>query len=306
MNLDHLKTFREVVRLGSFSEVAKKLTITQPAVSFQIQKLEHELGMRLLDRSRRDITLTAAGRRLLSFAESVGAERERLGHDLEQMRDEVSGELIVSASTIPGEFLLPGLLAKFKGMHPGVKVQVDISDSMTVISGVQNNRYEVGFCGISPQTQELTSFRFTGDSIVLIAFPEHPFALRDEISPDELTGEPLIFREETSGTQRSLESCLAQAGLDVKKLVPKLVLGTTQSVVAAVEGGAGLAFVSHLAIKRSLALGLVKVVRVAGLDLQRDFFCVYRQESIVSRLLDEFINFIKLEAASGVNHGFQG
>ena len=249
MNLENLRTFLEVVRLGSFSEVAKKLAITQPAVSFQIRKLEQELGMRLIDRSRREITLTTAGKRLLSFAESVGEERERLQHDLEKIRDEVSGELLVAASTIPGEFLLPGLLAKFKNIHPGVKVQVDISDSMTVINGIGNNQYEVGFCGITPEGQDLISFKFDEDSIVLIVFPGHPFALRGEVSPGELMGEPFIFREETSGTQRNLENHLVRAGLDIKKLTPNLVLGTTHSVVAAVEEDAGIAFVSNLAIK---------------------------------------------------------
>ena len=111
MNLDHLKTFQEVVRLGSFSEVARKLAISQPAVSFQIQKLEHELGTRLIDRSQRAITLTAAGKRLLNFAESIEKERDLLQHDLEHMREEVSGDLRIAASTIPGEFLLPRLLA---------------------------------------------------------------------------------------------------------------------------------------------------------------------------------------------------
>ncbi len=300
MNLEHLKTFQEVVRLGSFSEVAKKTGITQPAVSFQIQKLEHELGTRLIDRSRRDITLTAAGKRLLGFAESIEGERGQLQHDLEQLRDEVSGELLITASTIPGEFLIPRLLAKFKRMHPAVRVQVDISDSLAVISGVQENRYELGFCGISPEGQELTSIKVAEDRIVLAVFPEHPFAQRDQISAGELEGEPLIFRENTSGTQRNLESYLSREGFELKKLVPTLILGTSQAIVAAVEDGAGIAFVSNLAIKKSLALGLVKQVHITGLDLQRDFYCVYRKERVVSRLVEEFINFVQLESTTGV------
>lgn len=300
MNLDNLKTFQEVVRLGSFSEVAKKMAITQPAVSFQIQKLEHELGTRLIDRSRRDITLTATGKRLLRFAEAIEGERAQLRHDLEQLRDEVSGELLIAASTIPGEFLLPPILARFKKMHPAVRIQVDISDSLEVINNIVDNRYEIGFCGIPPEGQELTSVKIAEDKIVLAVFPEHPFARRDQISPEELEGEPLIFRETTSGTQRSLESYLSREGLDLKKLTPSLILGTSQAVVAAVEDGAGIAFVSNLAIKKSLALGLVKQVRIAGLDLRRDFYCVYRKERIVSRLLEEFINFVQLEGAPDV------
>jgi len=297
MNLDHLKTFQEVVRLGSFSEVAKKLAISQPAVSFQIQKLEHELGMRLIDRSQRAITLTAAGKRLLRFAESIESERERLQNDLEQMREEVSGELLIAASTIPGEFLLPPLLAKFKQMHPAVRIQVDISDSLTVINGVRNNSYEVGFCGMAPEGQDLASFKIASDEIVLIVFPDHPFAQRGEVSPADLEGEPLIFRETTSGTQRNLENYLSRAGLDPGKWAPHLILGTTQAVVSAVAAGAGIAFVSNLAIHRYLAPGLVRQIEVSGLRLSRDFYIIYRRERVVSRLLEEFLSFIRLEVS---------
>jgi DNA-binding transcriptional LysR family regulator len=297
MNLEHLKTFQQVVGLGSFSEVAKKLAISQPAVSFQIQKLEQELGIRLIDRTQRAITLTAAGKRLLRFAESIGKEREQLQRDLEQMREEVSGDLLIAASTIPGEFLLPPLLAKFKQMHPAVRVQVAVSDSLTVIKAVRDNAYEVGFCGMAPEGHDLASLRVAGDEIVLIAFPEHPFAQRGEVSPAELEGEPLIFREDTSGTQRNLESQLSRVGLDLRKWVPNLVLGTTQAVVSAVTAGAGIAFVSNLAIKKSLALGLVRQVTVSGLKLSRDFYCIYRRERVVSRLLEEFIDFVQIEAS---------
>jgi DNA-binding transcriptional LysR family regulator len=295
MNIDHLKTFREIVRLGSFSEVAKKLAISQPAVSFQIQKLEQELGIRLIDRTQRAITLTAAGRRLLRFAEAVGAEREHLLHDLEQMREAISGDLLIAASTIPGEFLLPRLLAEFKQRHPAVKIQVDVSDSLTVISRIRDNTYEVGFCGIAPEGHDLAFFKIASDEIVLIVSPEHPFARKEEVSPDELEGEPLISREATSGTQRSLESLLLKAGLNIRKWVPNLVLGSSQAVVSAVAAGAGIAFVSNLAIKEGVAPAMVRQVRLRGITLSRDFYCVYRQERVVSRLLEVFINYIQTE-----------
>ena len=297
MNLDYLKTYLEVIKLRSFSEVAKKLSISQPAVSFQIQKLEQDLGVRLIDRSQRAITMTEAGKRLVRFAQTVEAERGRLRHDLDQLREEVTGDLVVAASTIPGEFLLPPILGEFKRLHPAIRVQVVVSDSLTVISGVRDGAYEVGFCGIAPEGQDLESFKTAGDEIVLIVFPEHPFAERQEVSLVELEGEPLIFREETSGTQQSLQAFLSKTGLDLRKWVPNLVLGTTQAVVCAVEVGAGIAFVSNLAIKKSVALGLVKQVAVDGLRLSRDFNCVYRKERVVSRLLEEFIAFVQIKAS---------
>ena len=299
MNLEYLKTFREVVRLGSFSEVAKNMAITQPAVSFQIQKLEQELGIRLIDRAQRNLSLTAAGRRLLRFAESIESEREKLQHDLDQIREEVTGELLVAASTIPGEFLLPRWLAGFKRLHPGVRLQVDISDSISVIEGVKENRYEVGFCGIAPEGQDQTFFKVAEDRITLITHPEHPLARTGEITATQLEGQSYIFREKTSGTQLILDNFLSENGIDIRKLMPTMVLGTTQAVIAAVEDGAGIAFVSSLAIKKNLSLKSVSQIDVTGMDMKRDFYCVYRQERIVSRLLQEFINFIKIEVSSG-------
>jgi len=297
MNIEQLYTFQAVATLGSFSEVAKKLGISQPAVSFQIQKLEQELGTRLIDRSQRVIMLTAAGKRLLSFAENVEIEREHLQHDLEQMRDEIAGDLLIGASTIPGEYLLPPLLAKFKERYPAVRIEVDVSDSVTVINRIRDNTYEVGFCGVAPEGQDIDSFKIASDEIVLIVSPEHPFAKKGEIAPDELEGEPFIFRESTSGTQRSLQALLSNAGLDIRKWTPHLVLGSTQAVILTVAAGAGIAFVSDVAYKKGLAPGRVQQVGVRGLKLRRDFYCVYRKERIVSRLHEEFINFIRIEAS---------
>lgn len=293
MNLDYLTTYRDVIEMGSFSEVAKKLSISQPAVSFQIQALERDLGIRLIDRKQKPITMTEAGKRLLRFAESVEKERESLTHDLTQLREEVTGDLTIAASTIPGEFLLPPILAEFNRLHPAVGTTMMIADSLAVISSIQTSQYEVGFCGTLPEGKELTTFKIADDGIVLISFPQHPFAQQEKVSFRQLEGESLIFREETSGTQRSLESLLSKAGLDLREFTPSLVLGSTQAVIAAVEAGVGIAFISDVAIKKSLALGLVKVIAVEGLKLRRNFYCVYRKERIVSRLLEEFIAFIE-------------
>lgn len=297
MNLNYLRTYVEVIKRGSFSEVAKRLSISQPAVSFQVQKLERDLGVRLIDRGQKAVTMTDAGKRLLRFAEAVEGERAHLMRDLDQLREEVMGNIVIAASTIPGEVLLPPILGEFKALHPAIGARVDVSDSLIVIAGVKDGTYDLGFCGIAPVGKGLEHFKVAQDEIVLIVFPEHPFAQRKEVSFPELEEDLLIFREETSGTQRSLKSLLAKVGLNLGKGSSNLVLGTTQAVVSAVEVGVGIAFVSNLAIKKSLALGLVKEVAIEGLRLRRDFYCVYRKEKIVSRLLGEFIAFVRAKAS---------
>jgi len=293
MNLDYLMTYLQVVKLGSFSEVAKKLSISQPAVSFQIQKLERDLGVRLIDRGQKSITMTDAGERLLRFAKVVAEEQERLLGDLDRLRQEVTGDLVMAASTIPGEILVPPIAGDFKALHPAVGIRVEVFDSGTVIVRVRDGTYDLGFCGSLPEGKDLECFQVGEDEIVLIVFPEHPLAQRASISLRELEGEPIVWREPMSGTQRSLKSLLAKSGFDIGKLSPSLVLGTTQAVVAAVEARVGIAFVSSLAIKKSLALGLVRQVPIEGIRLSRSFYCIYREERVVSRLLSEFIAFVR-------------
>jgi DNA-binding transcriptional LysR family regulator len=243
------------------------------------------------------LTMTEAGKRLLKFAESVKKEHEYLLYDLERLREGIEGDLIIGASTIPGEFLLPPLLGEFKTLHPAIKAEIIVTDSLRVISCVNDHAYEVGFCGIKPEEKDLDYFVVGEDEITLIVPPDHQFTQRAKVSFVELQGEPLIIREKTSGTQRSLETLLVEHGLSLSALTPHLVLGTTQSIVSAVESGMGIAFISDLAIKKSTALGLVKQVAIADLRLRRDFYCVYHKKHATTRLLEEFISFIRIQTA---------
>lgn len=297
MNLDYIRTYLAIVKTGSFSEAARELSLSQPAVSFQIRRLEQELGISLIDRNQKTLTMTEAGKRLLKFAESVRKEHDNLLYDLERLREGIEGDLIIGASTIPGEYLLPPLLGEFKMLHPAIKAEIIVTDSLRVINCVNDHTYEVGFCGIKPEEKELDYFIVGQDKITLIVPPGHQFAQRGKISFMELQGEPLIIRERTSGTQRSLEALLTERGLSTSGLTHHLVLGTTQAIVSAVESGMGIAFISDLAIRKSTALGLVKQVAIDDLHLSRDFYCVYHKKHATTRLLEEFISFIRIQTA---------
>jgi DNA-binding transcriptional LysR family regulator len=299
MNLDYLRTYLELIKLGSFSVVAKEMSVSQPAVSFQIQKLEQDLGIRLINRGRRKITMTDAGKRLFAFARTVEAERACLLTDLDHLRQEITGDLNIAASTIPSGYLLPPILGEFMTLHPAVTLQVVTRDSVSVISGLHDGTFDVGFCGIAPPREKgLESCYIAQDEIVLIVFPDHPFSSRQEISFAELEGEPMIHREATSGTRKSLEVLLTKAGLDHSRLAAHLLLSTTQAIVAAVEARAGIAFVSNLSIEKSQKLGLVKQVKVKDLELKRDFYCLYYRKSIASRLQQAFITFVQTKTNS--------
>ncbi|RLC61052.1 MAG: LysR family transcriptional regulator, partial [Chloroflexota bacterium] len=148
MRWSYLRTFVEVVQRRSFSAAAQALGISQPAVSQQIQRLEEELGVKLLLRDGRGLVgLTASGQAVLDFARSTLAAYDALCAELRRLEEDIAGTLRLAASTTPGEYLVPQLLADFRAQHPGVEAQVTVSDTANVVRHVLAGECDLGFIG---------------------------------------------------------------------------------------------------------------------------------------------------------------
>jgi DNA-binding transcriptional LysR family regulator len=298
VNLDYLITFRELSRLGSFSAVARQLGISQPAVSFQIQKLESSLNTVLIDRSQKKPRLTQSGHRLLAYTDQLIDDYTRLQGELEKIRTDVTGEINIATSTVPGESMVPALLGRFLASHQDVTAQVDIMDSLAVIDSISHGDYRIGFCGIAPPDNEgLTGFKIASDSIVLIGSPGHPLSGLTEIDLEDLKSHYFICRGVTSGTQQSVKQALSDRGFDIQNLNIRAVLSNTEAVISAVESGSGLAFVSSIGARKHLKTGSVIQLQIKEFKITRDFFCIYYPASQGSKLYSEFISLVRSTSA---------
>jgi DNA-binding transcriptional LysR family regulator len=304
MNLDHVRSFLEVIKRGSLSEAARALGVSQPAVSNQIKGLERELGTELLIRGERGVvSLTAAGEVFLAFARQVVAAHEGMLQRLNHIKEEVSGELIIAASTTPGEFVLPQLLTDFKARYPQVEAQVTIADTGDVVEKVLARECDIGFIGAPIERPRLTLVPLIKDEIVLAVYPDHPFAGREAIRLEELQGQRLILREEGSGTRRSLEQLLAERGETLPENNVVLVLGSTHAVIEAIQARLGIGFVSAFAVSRLQASGQLCTVPMEGLSLTRDLFIAYEEGQLSTRLRQEFLAFAREWAHSRAGDG---
>jgi DNA-binding transcriptional LysR family regulator len=292
MNLNYLNTFYNLIDYGSFSLTSHKLSISQPAVSMQIQKLEKELGTELIDHRKRKIVLTNSGKRLFRFADYLHLEQMQVLQDLANISGKVTGKLVIPASSIPGEFILPALLSRFKKIYSMVDVQLVLSTSPEVVDDLKREVYDIGFCSIYVKSKKLDIFKIGEDEVILIVYPEHPFANRDKVRLTELLGESIILREETSIRRQSPGTLLLKYGFDLMQCNPKLILGTNNGVVSAVEARTGIGFISNLAAQRSLNLGWIKSVKIEGVTLKRNFYCIYNKEKQCLELLSKFVAFV--------------
>lgn len=272
MNTRSLRIFIEVSRTGSFSAAARNLGLTQPAVSFQISSLEKEYGSTLIDRSGARCRLTEAGTTLLRYAQRIAKAEEELRQEMELKRSEVSGSLSIAASNIPGEYIMPSVLARFKSLYPLAEPRLTITDSAGVLDYIRAGEMELGCAGYREDDDRLEFGTLCSDRLVFIASPDHRLSRRP-VDAADMEGETMLWREEGSGTRSHMALILADLGLD-KTVESSMKLGSTMAVIQAVAAGAGISLVSLWAAGPYLESGRIAALKLKGPDLRRQFFYV--------------------------------
>jgi DNA-binding transcriptional LysR family regulator len=287
MEIGQLRTFLAVLEHGGFSRAAATLKLTQPTVSFHIKSLEASLGVRLLDRAGGRIRATSAGETLARYAKQIDGlcgealVKIRLSEDLE------AGHLQVAASTIPGEYLLPPILGEFRRRHPMVHIKVRVSDSQEALASLLAEESEIAFVGTRQGDRRLLYAPFADDEIVVIGPRPNPFAPKGSLTPAELARAPLVFREQGSGTRRSLGAFAERNGIGAS-----LEMGSTEAVKRAVRHGMGLGFVGLAAVADDVASGALSLVKVKGLPIRRSFYSVRLKGSTLSAAAKAFLALV--------------
>ncbi len=276
MDFARLSVFRAVARHLSFSRAAEALHLSQPAVSKHIRQLEAELGVQLFHRQGNRVELTDAGRIVADYAQRVSVLTEEVRRVLGELEGLQRGYLRVGASTTPGLYLLPQVLARFQDKYPGIEATLTIANSADITRRVLNGEVDLGFVGVPTEVTGLQVRPFAEDEIVLIVPPGHSLAQQQAFAPGLLVEDTLILREAGSGTQQIAQSQLSELGVK-----PKRVMGLSgcEAVKRAVAAGLGVAFVSRHAIALEMAQQLVSVPNIPELRFRRPLFILTRKDA---------------------------
>jgi len=282
-----------VVELQSFTRAARQLYMSQPAISFQIKSLEESLGATLFLRGDKKATLTEAGQMLYPEARQMLRHYQKIKEGLAELKGLKTGHLLVGASTIPGEYLLPLLIGGFKKLHPGIRVTLRVAGSGEVDRWLKEREIDLSVTGAPVNGEGVTCRPWLEDELVLIVPPEHSLAERETLTVEELLAQPLILREPGSGTRRTLEGRLKEQGYTLENGNVVMELGSTRAVVTAVQAGIGVSIVSVWAVREPLALGRIRRVALTGLDLKRRFYLAYGREWTGSFVTGAFLKYIE-------------
>ncbi|MGI5835445.1 MAG: LysR substrate-binding domain-containing protein [Chloroflexota bacterium] len=274
MNLYRLKIFLAVARRLSYSRAAEDLLISQPAVSRHVAALEKELGVQLLGQAGNRVFLTETGRTVFSYAQRLFDVEEELAQALAKEAKLERGFLRIGASSTPGVYLLPPIVAAFQESYPGVEVSLLVANSREVETRVLAGELDLGFVGMGFQPG-LQSIPYVQDRLVIVAPSSHPLASDGMITLDQLQTERWLLREAGSGTRRVLEDAMIRHGFRPRSTME---LAGCEAIKRGVMAGLGVAAVSGYGVEWELRQGLLKAISVEGLLLEREISIVSRKD----------------------------
>lgn len=289
---DSMRVFITVADKKNFSKAAKSLSLTQPAVSFQIQTLEQYYQTMLFDRVNRHVKLTAAGELLLDYAVHMNNLQAELERNMQQLTGHVKGELLVGASTTIGEYILPYIVGGFKKNYPDVNVTIQIMNTEEIAEAVDNKRFDLGIIEGPSEFPKLEETKFLDDELVIAIPANHPFAHKNTISLDELATLPYITREAGSGARLLFEQALIDADFDIEQLDMVMELGSTTAIKSAIVGGLGVSTISIWAIQDLIKMGKVVPLAIKGTRLLRSFNIITNPDKFQSEAASKFIDYL--------------
>lgn len=278
LDAHQLNVFLTAAETLNFTAAARQLHMTQPSVSQHMQALEQHFDTQLFVRQGRQMLLTDAGRALVPLARRMVDWSIRIDEAMESLRGSVYGHLKVGCSTTSGKYILPVLLTSFMRRHPQVTATCQVTPRRQAVQDLCDGLVHIALARPTDFCGPVEFQPFVSDPIQLIVPLNHPWAIRDEIMPEELLTVDFIIREPGSGTLEVSAEGLERIGITTDQLHTVLTLGNSEAIALAVEKGLGVGFVSQIVVSR-LVKDRVAVVKVPGLEMLQEV-CIGRNRAL--------------------------
>jgi len=297
MDLHRLKVFMAVFKNRSFSRASEELYLTQPTVSDHIKTLEEEFNCKLFDRLGRSIIPTREAELLYLHAVEIVEKADNLKDLMNQLKSEITGELIIGASTIPGTYLLPPLLVGFKNNYPSITYQVSISDSKGIVEKILGHEMLLGIVGAKIYNEKLDYQPFMEDELIVVSSPS---LIEDtEMTVSELFKYPMILREEGSGTRIEFLRMLQKKGFSLDNFNISGIFGSTDAVKQAVKAGLGISVLSRLAVVDELRYNMLKEIKLKNMQMNRRFYIVIHGMRTLPPVYNLFLDALRAKSFKG-------
>lgn len=302
MDIRKLEAFCRVFEAKSFSRAGQEMFLSQPTISSHIAYLERELGVVLFDRVSRIAMPTQAGELLYKKACELFQIQNETRAAIDELKNKVSGDLVLGGSTIPANYFFPQVLAGFFRKYSGVSVDLRVADSNTICEQVLSGALDMAMVGGYAENPDLDFTSVMRDKLVFIASPDINIPegkkpdLNHSLDLSDLSRLPWVMREKGSGTRLCLEKALSQVGMHIRELTSSVLVQNTEAMIRCVLAGMGIGVTSRLAVDELLDNGRLLSLEVRDFPLVRDFFLIRHRRRSVFPAARALINHIQRQA----------
>lgn len=287
--LHQLNVFGMVARHKSMTEAARQLHMTQPAVSIQIKQLQEAVDIPLVEVVGRKLYLTEAGKKLYQAYQAVDQELESFDAAISQLKGGLKGTLNISCAST-AKYFLPYLLGEFKNRYPQVDIALKVTNRNEVLRHLSQNEYDLAVLSQVPEDSSTTAIPFLDNPLIIGAPVDHPLAKTNDVSLDQLQGQPFIYREKGSGTRMVMEEYLRDNGISP---IPTMELGTNEAVKQAIRAGIGLSIVSELSLANEVTLNQISVLDMPDFPIITRWNVIYRNNKKLTPVTENFLSFLQ-------------
>lgn len=300
MDLKTLKTFHLIVQYGSFNRAAQEMNYAQSTVTMQIQKLESELGVKLIERGK-EISLTEAGRLFHEQSLQITKNMEYLQTSLSNLKSGNSGHIRIGVTEPTASYRLPGFLRNFMAEHPNVRISVEISNTPTLKERVLQGEIDFALSTAPDLGSELHFEPLFQEEFALLMPENHPLAQKEVIVPEEFRGHRLLITSATCPYRRKLEMVLQESG---NLMLDTMEIGSMTALKHYVENGLGIALVPKIMIEPEISGTTARMVSGSLISMTFGILCkasAYPLQQASGKLYQQLKVHLKEEEQASFN-----
>ena len=276
------------------SKGAAHCDVSQSAASQHVQEVERRLGVTLLDRSKRPLELTAAGKIYNEFCRDVLRREEELGLALESLKNQVEGAVRVASIYSIGLSEMSHLQEEFTARYPTASLHVEYMRPEKVYEAVLNDAADLGLVSYPEGGRDLSVMAWREEQMQVAVPPSHPFAARDEVYPADLRGQTFIGFDEDLSIRRELDRFFRSEGVEVNLAMH---FDNIQTIKEAVALGSGISILPARTMQAEIAQGRLAAVRLHAPKLVRPVGIVHRKRKKFNRAAQAFLELLARQPA---------
>jgi len=280
MHIETLKIFCDLADLRSFSKTAEKHLLSQSAVSQQLAQLELAHKCQLIDRKKRPIELTKAGRLLYGAAQDMLERYEQLKSELNALKSSAGSRVNVAAIFSIGMHTLPEYVKKFMVSHPNVNVHIEYFSAGRIYESVLSGEIDVGLVAVPRRDRRLEVYDFEDEPLVLACSPKHPLAVESQLDIHQLQFERFIAFEKNVPTRAWIDGILQRYNIAVR---PVMEFDNIETIKRVVEINSGISILPKPAILQEIAAGTIKGIGFSNEHFFRPTGIIVRKDKILSQ-----------------------